>query len=175
MDIVSFQRKDNQLTIRFPVVSDTDHLMLLVDSIMKDGKHYHSNEIGYSKSQYEEFIKNINDGLTIMLIALIENQIVGWAILTRRRYRYKYHIGSLVIGVKEGFRNRGLGKKLVSSIELLAKKNQIERMESFIRKSDANAINFFIHLGFIQDGVSFRSIKSDGGYDDEVIMSKILS
>lgn len=166
-------QKDLKSTIRKPLLSDIDQLMILINNIMQDGMHFFSNGLYYSKPEYEKFLNNLNN-YTIMLIAVIGSEIVGWAILSRRRYQFKYHLGNLVIGVKQEHRNKGIGSQLLAAMEQLASEKGIEKIDAYVRASDNNALDFLKKLYFVQEGYKTKSIKFNNSYDDEVVMSKIL-
>lgn len=163
------------LTIRRAQYSDAEQLFELVNEIMGEGQSFYSDSIGYSLEEYRKFIETSSlDNFTFIFVAEIDQLLVGWAILSRRRYKSKFHEANLVLGVKQQFRNRGIGTKMINYIESEALNQGIENIDLFVRGNDFNALNFFKSMHYIQHGLKKQGLKIDGVYEDEILMSKIL-
>lgn len=163
------------IEVRKAQPADAEQLLLLVNELMGDGRYFYTNGIEMTADEYRKFIENSNlDSFTFTYVAILDQILVGWAILTRRRFKYKFHVGNLVIGIKEQFRRKGIGRKMISFIESDALRMGMESIDSFVRESNINALYFFNTLHFQKDGFKPRALKIDSQYEGEMLLSKPL-
>jgi len=95
----------------------------------------------YTKRELIQFILNPN---SIIMIAIFNNKIIGYAIVRKEVIKngYKCHIMS--IAVLEEHRSKGIGKELVDkSFDWYYHKNNITIMTLYVMKSNYRAIRFY--------------------------------
>lgn len=56
--------------------------------------------------------------------------------------------GHLHVNIKEGFRNKGMGRKLVDAFLAQAVKNKLKGIQVSVREDNQDSVNFFEKLGF---------------------------
>ncbi len=79
------------------------------------------------------------------------------------------HVGVLGIAIMEKYRNRGIGRKMLTmALELARDKFEIVTLSVF--SNNLPAIHLYRSLGFIEYGLLPKGLKRDGRYFDEVLM-----
>lgn len=163
------------MLIRKARPSDAEELVRFINELMQDGKSFYSDSLDYSVEEYKKFLDASSmDSFTFTYVVEMDQALIGWAILSRRRYKYKFHVANLVLGIKEQFRHQGIGTQLVNFIESDILQVGIEQIDVFIRAGNRKAYSFFKLLKYIQYGYEKQSLKIDSVYEDEVLMSKSL-
>lgn len=89
---------------------------------------------------------------------------------SRRRTR---HTGSFGIGVREGFRSRGVGQALLKALLDRLRDTEIERVSLHVFQDNPGALRFYERHGFTASGTLPGEIKmEDGRYRDLVLMHR---
>ena len=118
-----------------------------------------------------DFIRNnITKGYP-HLVAVEDNQIVGWCDIHAPDLEGFRHLGTLGVGVHPAYRKRGLGEQLLRAAIDAARTVGLERVELTVYGSNAAAIHLYEKAGFTTDGVRRNARKLDGVYEDIILMS----
>ena len=72
--------------------------------------------------------KSIN-GDNLILIAIDEENIVGFLSAQKGEYKRIKHTGYIVVGIREKYRGKWIGSKLFSELDIWAIENKITRLE----------------------------------------------
>ncbi len=140
----------NLLNYLKQVGSETDNL-----TFGKEG-------VSFSPEEEADYIKNIeNSNDSVLLVAEINNEIVGTASLNRLPSRMS-HRGDFGVSVLKQYWNNGIGSQLISEILNFAKTNNFEVIELQVRSDNLSAIHLYKKYGFIKIGEhsSFFKIKN---------------
>lgn len=117
-------------------------------------------------------LKNIKNKKEVVLVAQDKNKIVGISHVELKRERQS-HVGEFGISIRKEYRGIGLGKKLMTEILKLAKR---ELKPKFIRLSvypqNKIAQNLYKKFGFKKVAKIPKQIQYKGKLVDEVIMIK---
>jgi ribosomal protein S18 acetylase RimI-like enzyme len=109
-------------------------------------------------------------------IAVIDDVVVGWCEVLLNKGEGFTHSGKIdTMGVLQGYRGQGIGKKLMCATLSASEKFGIERVELLVYASNVNAISFYRKTGFVYEGTKRRARKLDGKYDDVQIMAIFLN
>ena len=115
-----------------------------------------------------EYQKSTN---SILLVAEVENELIGNIDLTGSKRSKMYHTGMIGMGIKEKWRNQGLGKILIESVIDWAKnESEIELIWLDVYASNELGYNLYKNTGFIVSGVVNDFFKDENGYVDKVQM-----
>ena len=109
-----------------------------------------------------------------MLLGLIESKIVGFIVGSGGRFKRNKHSLFIVLGVLQAYTGRGVGKKLMQSLETWAKDNDFHRLELTVMKHNNRAKGLYEYCGFEYEGIKRDSLFVDGCYVDELYMSKLI-
>jgi phosphinothricin acetyltransferase len=109
-----------------------------------------------------------------ILVAEINGKVVGWASLSQWSSRCAYSdTAEISLYIKDGFRNRGIGKKLMRTI--LAEGQKVGLHTIITRITSGNIISIRLHeqFGFENVGVMKEVGKKFGKLLDVCVMQKI--
>lgn len=135
-----------------------DNFYLLVD-VQKD-------------SAIETWMHGIQSGRTLSVIAVEENQIVGYCNLHTNETPWIRHVGEIRMSVSPAFRGRGLGQTLANEVFAIARARGLEKIWARMAASQKAAQNVFQGLGFHAEALLADFVKdASGRTEDLVIMS----
>src|SRR5208282_3910310 len=104
--------------IRSPRRSDVDDLLAQINSLVDEEAEILANKRVTRKDEVKWLdgeLESIRKGKTIALVAEVDGRVVAHADVTKHGFRSS-HVGSLGIAVSKGFRDMGLGTRLVSAL-----------------------------------------------------------
>ena len=135
---------------------------------------FEKKDIGRDK---EEWYKYLSNESVIVIGALYNNKIIGTSSLrTNFRIKKQRHIGSWGIAIHPEFHNQGLGTKLLTIIEDLAKEKGLKKLIADF--SDGNKSAEILYLKKMNYEVEGRQkhviLLKDGTYTDRVLIGKII-
>ena len=120
----------------------------------------------------EDFLKNLDDNFH-MLVAQVEEKVVGisgLSIMKNPRLRHSAIIG---ISVNKDYQGKGIGKKLMRSmLDLADNWLMLLRVELGVIVDNERAINLYKSFGFEIEGKKRYAVIRDGEYVDEYIMAR---
>lgn len=99
-------------------------------------------------------------------VALVDEQVVGWADVLPHWAPALAHRGSLGMGILPAWRGQGLGGRLLEACIIKAWGRGISRIELEARADNANAISLYERLGFVHEVTHQRGMYMDGQYFD---------
>lgn len=118
------------------------------------------------------FVQAVREGGGVHLVALAaDGTVVGWCDVHRGEREGFRHVGHFGMGLVDGWRGLGLGRRLAEAAIAAGWAAGMERIELEVFASNANAIALYEKLGFATEGVKRRARKIDGAYDDNILMA----
>lgn len=108
------------------------------------------------------------------LLAVRNDDVVGFAHAERGTYRRNRHSATLVMGLLPEFRGQGLGTQMLGLIDQWAKRVGVTRLELTVMAHNLPAIALYARRGYAAEGTRRQSLMVDGTPVDELVMSKIL-
>lgn len=128
------------------------------------------SEVGWFSNLYENVLK----GDAFVKVAIEDGRVVGICDIHRIRPGTEVsHNGVLGIAIKEGYRNKGIGKALISSA-LESARGKLEIVTLSVFTINKRALTLYRNLGFIDYGMRPKSIKRGNRYFDELYMYILL-
>ncbi|WP_099364445.1 arsinothricin resistance N-acetyltransferase ArsN1 family A [Fredinandcohnia onubensis] len=110
-----------------------------------------------------------------VIIAEVEGEIVGWASLNQYNSRSAYDgVADLSVYVRRDDRGRGIGGKLLSTVEKLAKENVFHKIVLFTFPFNELGQGLYKKSGFREVGVFKKQGKIDDQFIDVMAMEKLL-
>lgn len=145
-------KKGNDIVIRCPKWEDLDELLSFINSLIEEDTFIMA--LGDKKTKDEEIeylvdaIKQIEQNKKVQLFAFIKNKLVGNATITQQSFRAG-HVGKVDISIRQGYRNEGIGKELLSSLIQEAKdKLKVKLLTLTVFENNERGIAFYKKLGF---------------------------
>ncbi|WP_176414563.1 GNAT family N-acetyltransferase [Photorhabdus luminescens] len=110
-----------------------------------------------------------------MLICEDNKNVVGFIVISRGEVNRNRHLGSIVLGVKKEYRNKGIARTLLDRAQDWSRKNGINRLELTVAIKNTLAIKLYLSSGFIFSGIRTGSLFINGELIDEYYMTKGIS
>ncbi len=168
----------NEFKIRHAKVSDAANLIAHMKHVFTENPSFYGTaveEFTLSVKEKEEWIKNHHaDGL--ILLAEIDEQLIGMMHFKPSSSRRFAHQGILGISVKESYAGLGIGTRLLTQLLDWAKKNpNLEKLTLEVFSNNERGIHLYKKLGFQEEGRLLRNAKlDDGTYVDDIIMCQFV-
>jgi len=120
----------------------------------------------------DEWVKNLESGDSVSLVAYDENGVVGYATVHRNRARWTRRVGEIRVNVSPAYRARGLGRRLTAQIFDLARSLGLKKLMANMTTDQPGAQAAFRRLGFVPEALLAEHVEDrDGVFRDLVIMS----
>ncbi|MGX1265382.1 RimJ/RimL family protein N-acetyltransferase [Rossellomorea marisflavi] len=123
--------------------------------------------------QFKSFLERIGNTSTI-LAAEESGEFVGYVMILTESTRKTSHRAYMVIGIREDWRGKGLGKSLIWEGIQWAKERSLTRLELTVVTDNKPAIALYKRMGFVIEGTKRQSLYIDGQYHDEYYMAQLL-
>ena len=117
------------------------------------------------------FFRSILEKGQVHVVALLEEEIVGWCDVLPVFGEARQHIGVLGIGLVKRARHQGLGARLMTAALSSAWANGFTRVELTVRVDNHNARALYERLGFQHEGIKRNAFLVDGQYCDSHAMA----
>lgn len=123
-----------------------------------------------------QWIGNLDAGRVLSIAAVLEGRIIANAVLMRKRFGAKSHIGKIRISVDPRFRDRGLGTWMLLDLINLAMSLGLRMLVMrLVRERDLQVIMGIKKLGFVEEAVLRNYVLDRAGRpQDLLIMTKRL-
>lgn len=156
--------------------SDTESLWNMMNQLDYKTKFmlYETGERGKNLDRLQGAIDSAVDGNDLCFLALDRNEIIGYITAQVGRVRRENHSAYIVVGIREKYRNRGIGTEFFKKLNEWAVEKKIVRLELTVICNNKIALNLYKKNGFEIEGIKRKSLYIDGEYIDEYYMSKII-
>ncbi len=136
-----------KILLRPMSAEDQDALYTFFKSVPKEDARYLRDDVA-SRLIVEEWTKNLDYTRTLPILALKNGTIIADATLNRRRYGWKWHLGTVRLFVHRDYRKVGLGQLMIKEIADIAFKLELEKLIAEVPDINISAINAFTKAGF---------------------------
>ncbi len=163
-----------ELIIRKALPEDTEEFLDYVNQCGKetDFLGFGAEGIGISIEEERKYFRSFT-GKNFMLVALVDNKIVGSCSLRTNEARIRFkHRGVIGITILQEHWGKGIGKNLFEFLIDEAKENGIRRLELETRVDNERAISLYKKMGFEIEGRLKDCVYIDGEYFDNYIMGR---
>jgi ribosomal protein S18 acetylase RimI-like enzyme len=109
-----------------------------------------------------------------VFLALVGDELAGWCEASRLGASRLEHVAVLTLAVAAPFRRRGCGRDLLAAIEGWARRTGVRKLSLSVRAGNSGARALYERAGFREEGLERGQIRSDEGYEDNVLMAKHL-
>ena len=110
----------------------------------------------------------------LFLVAADARHVVGWLELQRMAPSRMRHVAVLTIAVARERRRRGIASGLLRRGYAWADRHGVEKISLNVRENNAAAIALYEREGFVREGREARQIRTDAGYEANLIMARFL-
>ncbi|XQY90028.1 GNAT family N-acetyltransferase [Metabacillus sp. HB246100] len=166
------------VNIRLANVNDAEEIVLLKKEIVYSTEYYlrTPKEKQEESGDYEKKIIQRQKGGGLVIVAVKNNKVIGFLSFSRPQYRRLNHTGSFGMGIKQEFRNMGIGTRLLSYlIEWATAQEGLEKICLEVFSNNESGIYLYERLGFKVEGKQANQIKLENDtYADLLLMSLFL-
>ncbi|KTC96571.1 GNAT family N-acetyltransferase [Legionella erythra] len=145
-----------------------------LDSVAREQK-YLAFLKGPPLEMTRDFVKQNLKGNWPHLIALHEEEVIGWCDISSLDRPVFAHIGSLGIGVRAAFRGLGVGKALLAEALKQAREKGLTRIELTVREHNKTARALYQQFGFVVEGIHKNAVCIDGRYENHLSMALLYA
>ena len=177
IDINTYQKeaklKDGTKVLLRPMVpEDQDALYEFFKAVPREDARYLRDDVS-SRILIEKWAKNLDYSKTLPILALKDDAIIADATINRRRFGWKWHLGTVRVFVHKEYRDVGLGHLMLDELVDIAYKLGIEKLIVEIPDFVTAAINAFTRSGFYRVAVIPNMVKDRENMPvDVVVMMK---
>jgi phosphinothricin acetyltransferase len=163
----------SDLIIRDAIQSDIEEILGIYNEGIMD--RVATLEINEKDRLYMTDWFNQHQGRYKVIVADLHEKVVGWASLNPYNSRKAYEgVADLSIYIKRESRGKGIGGKLLSSIQQKAIESQFHKIVLFTFPFNQLGQGLYRKQGFREVGIFQRQGKLDGNYVDVMAMEKLL-
>lgn len=173
-----FQILERTIVFRYPKNSDAHDLMNLINSLVKEkadiAKTTHVT-LEQEKAWLADVIRSIHAKNKIMILAELDDKIVGSCEITRDPYDVSRHVGTLGVGLVKNARGIGIGTRLIQeTLNESKKKLKLQLVKLYVFDSNNVGKSLYEEMGFSEIGRIPRGVYHNKKYKDDIIMAKRL-
>jgi RimJ/RimL family protein N-acetyltransferase len=178
--VAEFEAKDGRhVVLRVLKKGDLDELVRFANRVAIEKRT--NRDLGIvsfdgrmTRKDEKEFLDGVIEGLkkggVLSIAAFVDGEMVGHCDVRRRRPRDLHHTGVFGIVIHEGYRNLGIGGRMMTAILREAARTGVWLVELTVFARNEAAIHLYEKMGFKRVGVVPRKIQRDGRLFDEMVM-----
>lgn len=135
------------VTLRLMERADRDAVLAFAQSLPADDLLFLRTDVTNPRV-LDEWVRNIESGRTITVLAEIEGQLAGYSSLHYNDVLWTRHVGEIRVILGSDYRRLGLGRRLANEVFLIAKDMGLQKMMAQMTPDQQGARATFEHLGF---------------------------
>lgn len=171
--------EDIDVTIREALPEDASQIVEVSKTIGDQTEFLVADEYGENMPIHllENQLETIHDSDNqLLLVAVVEEQIVGSASVRTSEEKRVSHIGEVGISLLKDYWGIGLGSVLLEELmDWSQQTEKIRRLELTVQKQNERAIHLYEKFGFQTEAVMTRGASGDDGrFLDVLLMSKMI-
>ncbi|CDZ46684.1 GNAT family N-acetyltransferase [Neorhizobium galegae] len=144
-----------------------------LDTVSRERKYLTFLEAPPLESVRPFVLDNIDNGHP-QVVAVVSGQVVGWCDIRRHPQPTHAHCGTLGMGIVPGYRDKGLGTRLIRAAIGQARDRGFHRVELHVHADNPRAIALYEKVGFVREGVARDAVRIDGRFVDSISMALVF-
>lgn len=118
------------------------------------------------------WLKNVDSGETVSLLAIQNNEVLGYASVDRNPARWTRRVGEIRVNVTPDYRSLGLGRHLTAKIFDVARGLGLKKLVAHMTPDQTGAQAAFSRLGFVPEALLANYVEDrQGNVHDMAILS----
>lgn len=118
----------------------------------------------------DEWVRNIESGQSISLVAYDDAGVVGYATVHRSRARWMRRVGEIRVNVGPAYRSKGLGRFLTSQIFDVARAIGLKKLMANMTTDQRGAQAAFRRLGFVPEALLADYVEDPHGTSRDLVL-----
>lgn len=166
----------SDIAVRRAVESDAASLLLLRKALLEESD-YMLWEPGEFRDTVEDECSRLRriqgSSNSLCLVATVDGGLVGVLTAMGGQVNRLAHSTKLALGVRHSHWGKGVGSAILGEALAWSRAVGIVRVELTVHTSNERAIALYQRFGFQVEGTRMKSLRVDGQYVDEYLMSVI--
>ncbi|MEI6857092.1 GNAT family N-acetyltransferase [Psychrilyobacter sp.] len=162
------------LKIRIPLESESEKIFHYVNHVAGETKFltFGKGEYPLDSNAIKNSIRNLSTSKnSIMLIAELNNKIIGLASIKGSDKIRMDHVGDLSITILKDYWGQGIGKKMIDFLLEWARNNEfLYKVNLKVRHDNLKAIKIYKDFGFTKEGILLDDFKINNTYYNHILM-----
>ncbi len=163
-------RDGRLVTVRPGTVGDAEAILENINLVCEEEVYILMDEVPRDVRREEAWLSGFDGERNVLFVASDGATIVGQADCHGGMHSKDRHTGLLGIVIRDGWRETGLGKILMSRVLEWMRARAFKKAILSVFSSNLRARRLYTSLGFQVEGVRSRMYRIGGEYVDEVIM-----
>lgn len=165
---------DENVDFRFMTTEDREAINRMAQQLTEADLWFMRRDITQPEA-VADWVHDIERHRATTVLAEYEGAVIGYGTIYYNQLFWNRHVAEIRVMVSSAHRNRGLGKKLVLQLVVLARELGLEKVISYMAVDDQGARRLFEDLGFVAEAVLTDWVKTrDNRTRDLLIMSTSL-
>lgn len=173
-----YKINEKKIEIRNAIISDAEQMVELLKKLSSETKFMmrEPDEVNTDIKVQEKKIKSLLEkDKGLLLVAIIDNKIVGFLAISSSNLKRVSHIGSFVIGVEKKYWGKGIAKYLMGEMLNWSESIGLKRLELDVVEENTRGIELYKKHGFKVEGKKIKDhYIGNGEYLNTIIMGKIM-
>jgi ribosomal protein S18 acetylase RimI-like enzyme len=178
IEIGNLSLKDGRKAVlRTPKWEDLDDLFGMINSLVEEKADIIRGEKLTREKEAEwlaSVLKRVETGEQFYLFAELDGKVVASSEIAHGMNAYDSHVGTIGIAVREGFRDMGLGTRMMKTLIEHGRAMGLKVLTLCVFSTNERAIHVYEKVGFVKTGSIPRKFFKQGKYVDETVMTMIL-
>jgi RimJ/RimL family protein N-acetyltransferase len=167
-------KEGSKVLLRTMVGEDGDALYEFFKAVPPEEARYLRDDVS-DASVVKKWATKLDYTRTLPILAVKDGRIIADATLNRRRFGWKWHLGTIRVFVHQDYRNVGLGRLMIEEVVDIAGGLGLEKLVAEIPEFNTPAINAFRRAGFQRAAVIPGLVKDrENEPVDVVVMTRDL-
>ena len=156
-------------------VDEAEQFWSLMNQLDYETKYmlYEPGERTKNLSEIESIIRDSVEGHDFLLVAEIDNKLIGYISAQKGRMNRIAHSAYIVVGILTDYRGKGIGTEFFKRLNVWAEENRVVRLELTVICENEAAKHLYTNSGFKIEGMKRKSVCVDGKYLDEYYMARV--
>ncbi|MBT9369589.1 GNAT family N-acetyltransferase [Rhizobium sp. CSW-27] len=146
---------------------------MALDTVARERRYLSFLEAPPLEGTRDFVLDNIRNGHP-QFVALANGAVVGWCDIRRHQREVQAHRGTLGMGIVPGYRDRGLGRRLIATTIDAARALGLHRIDLDVYADNLRAKALYERVGFVQEGRARDGVCIDGRFIDVIQMALLL-
>ncbi len=167
-------RDGRQVVIRPVRMDDAESTLRNVNRIGAE-EVYIMIEEGPDLENEKDWLSHFDGVRNVLFVAVADGEVIGAADCHAGSYPKDRHVGGLGIAIQDGWREAGLGRRMMERVLEWMRRRGFAKAELAVFATNGRARRLYESLGFVEEGNRRRHVRIRGEYVDEVLMGLWLA
>ena len=161
--------RDRPVTFRLMGVEDKELFKNFIRSLPREDNFYLMLDV-YNDRAIDEWMKAVESGQTICVIALEKDQMIGYCNIHRNGLSWVRHVGEIRMSVSRAYRGLGVGKTLANEAFAIARECGLQKIWARMPASQEAAQNVFHSLRFRAEALLSDFVMNENGRTEDLVI-----